>query len=55
MLRRTIAPLAVLLVVAACNDNETPPPAHGPYVGAAPAALPSDPFETYRRGGADRH
>ena len=43
MLRRTIAPLALLVAVAACNDNETPPPAHGAYTGTAPAALPCVP------------
>jgi hypothetical protein len=34
--------LPVLLVstfLAACGDNETPPPAKGPYVGTSPAAL----------------
>jgi hypothetical protein len=43
MLHRTILPLFALAVVVACNDNETPPPAHGAYTGTAPAALPCVP------------
>jgi hypothetical protein len=34
---------ALMLVVAACGDNETPPPAKSPYASAEPAALPCVP------------
>ncbi len=43
MLHRTIKLGFVALVVAACNDNETPPPTKAPYTGTAPQALPCVP------------
>lgn len=39
----TLCFVAIAGIVAACGDNQTPPPAKGNYVGAPPAPLPCVP------------